>query len=212
MRPRLIADKDEVLSPVKPRDGQPIPDVVDLKLSKSALDAAKEGMVRVVNNPPAGTGDAAQMAEFLVAGKTGTAQAQRIFDPVRDEQGQAIYLGEDGSIIKSDRHGYYVVTNDAGEVVRDWDGLPILRRGTPAMAERPLASADRETAWPWYRGWGQDGTEVSHAWFIGFAPADEPQVAFAVMIEHGGSGGLAASVAKDVLTKCWEHGYIKVKR
>jgi penicillin-binding protein 2 len=33
----------------------------------------------------------------------------------------------------------------------------------------------------------------NHAWFVGIAPVDEPQIAVAVFIEHGGSGGLAAA-------------------
>lgn len=32
-----------------------------------------------------------------------------------------------------------------------------------------------------------------HAWFIGFAPAEDPQVAIAVVVEHGGVDGDAAS-------------------
>ena len=31
-----------------------------------------------------------------------------------------------------------------------------------------------------------------HAWFVGYAPADSPQVAAAVLVENGGSGGRAA--------------------
>jgi len=31
-----------------------------------------------------------------------------------------------------------------------------------------------------------------HAWFVGYAPADSPQVAFAVIVENGGSGGRTA--------------------
>ena len=38
---------------------------------------------------------------------------------------------------------------------------------------------------------------MDHAWFAGFAPADHPQVAFAVLVEHGGFGGeVAAPVAR----------------
>ncbi|MFQ5743836.1 MAG: penicillin-binding protein 2 [Acidobacteriota bacterium] len=33
----------------------------------------------------------------------------------------------------------------------------------------------------------------NHAWFIGLAPIDNPQVAVAVLIEHGGGGGAAAA-------------------
>ena len=39
-----------------------------------------------------------------------------------------------------------------------------------------------------------------HAWFVGYAPADDPQIAFAVIVEHGGHGGTtAAPIARKVL-------------
>ncbi len=41
---------------------------------------------------------------------------------------------------------------------------------------------------------------LPHAWFVGFAPAENPVVAFAFLVEHGGSGGeSAAPVAREVL-------------
>lgn len=41
-----------------------------------------------------------------------------------------------------------------------------------------------------------------HAWFIGFAPADDPQVAIAVIVENAGSGGgVAAPVARQMLVQ-----------
>lgn len=42
-------------------------------------------------------------------------------------------------------------------------------------------------------GTAESGTGTSHAWFIGFAPADEPRVAVAVVVEDGGQGGSVAS-------------------
>lgn len=33
----------------------------------------------------------------------------------------------------------------------------------------------------------------NHAWFVGVAPVDEPQIVVAVFVEHGGSGGRAAA-------------------
>ena len=33
----------------------------------------------------------------------------------------------------------------------------------------------------------------THAWFVGFAPFDDPQIAVAVVVEHGGAGGAAAA-------------------
>ena len=33
----------------------------------------------------------------------------------------------------------------------------------------------------------------SHAWFTGYAPAENPQLAVSVIVEEGGSGGAAAA-------------------
>ena len=42
---------------------------------------------------------------------------------------------------------------------------------------------------------------ADHSWFIGFAPAEEPQVAVAVIVENAGSGGLVATpIARRILT------------
>jgi penicillin-binding protein 2 len=41
-----------------------------------------------------------------------------------------------------------------------------------------------------------------HAWFVGFAPKDDPQIAFAVFVQNGGHGGtVAAPIAKAVLER-----------
>jgi penicillin-binding protein 2 len=40
----------------------------------------------------------------------------------------------------------------------------------------------------------------AHAWFAGFAPAEEPEVAIVVLVEHGGAGGrTAAPIAMQIL-------------
>lgn len=43
-----------------------------------------------------------------------------------------------------------------------------------------------------------------HSWFIGFAPADNPTIAVAVVLEHGGYGGgaSAAPIAREII-KTW---------
>ncbi len=47
--------------------------------------------------------------------------------------------------------------------------------------------------------------ERDHAWFIGYAPAEKPEIAFAIVIEHGGHGGTtAAPVARQVLELFFE--------
>jgi len=42
--------------------------------------------------------------------------------------------------------------------------------------------------------------QPTHAWFIAFAPAEHPRVAVAVIVEHGGTGGVAAApIARQVM-------------
>ena len=36
------------------------------------------------------------------------------------------------------------------------------------------------------------GDRPDHAWFAGYVPADQPRIAFVVVLEHAGSGGHAA--------------------
>jgi penicillin-binding protein 2 len=50
-------------------------------------------------------------------------------------------------------------------------------------------------------GRGEGGYEAAtHAWFIGFAPAGRPKIAFAVLVEHGGHGGdVAAPLAMEIV-------------
>jgi len=64
----------------------------------------------------------------------------------------------------------------------------------------------------WYRGYDPEGNNLKHAWFIGFAPAENPKIAFAVMVEYGGSGGtVAGPIAKGLLDALVEHGYLARK-
>ncbi len=44
-----------------------------------------------------------------------------------------------------------------------------------------------------------------HAWFVAFAPVENPQIALAVVVEHGGHGGaMAAPVAQAIIAKYFE--------
>jgi penicillin-binding protein 2 len=40
---------------------------------------------------------------------------------------------------------------------------------------------------------------VPHGWFVAFAPSEAPRIALAVLVEHGGSGGEAAALAREIL-------------
>lgn len=45
------------------------------------------------------------------------------------------------------------------------------------------------------------GNDKVNAWFVCFAPYDQPEVAVVVMIENGGHGNYAAEVSRDILTQ-----------
>lgn len=49
-------------------------------------------------------------------------------------------------------------------------------------------------------GTAENETGNTHAWYVGFAPAEDPVVAVAVIVEQGGSGGVvAAPIGRDVM-------------
>ncbi len=59
-----------------------------------------------------------------------------------------------------------------------------------------------------FAGWHPDR---DHAWFAGYAPAEKPEIAIVVLIEHGGPGGkVAAPVARRILEGYF--GRIKPRR
>lgn len=43
--------------------------------------------------------------------------------------------------------------------------------------------------------------QSTNAWFVGFAPYDNPEIAVVVIIENGGSGSLACYAARDILAQ-----------
>jgi penicillin-binding protein 2 len=56
---------------------------------------------------------------------------------------------------------------------------------------KPPGGVDVQNAWYYQR---------SHAWFAGFAPAADPELAIVVLVEHGGQGGkYAAPIATHIL-------------
>ncbi len=72
----------------------------------------------------------------------------------------------------------------------------VVRYGTASFAladeSLPLTGGKTGTS---EAGYGQE----SHSLFVGFAPADKPEIAIAVVVENGGYGSLAAApIAKEV--------------
>ena len=59
----------------------------------------------------------------------------------------------------------------------------VVQRGTGTNAQLQVAAVAGKT------GTAENSTGNPHAWFIGFAPAEAPQYAVAVIVENGGTSG-----------------------
>jgi peptidoglycan glycosyltransferase len=70
-----------------------------------------------------------------------------------------------------------------------------VKRAMALAAQEGTAKTDLSTELEYAgkTGTAQMGSVPDHAWFIGFAPVDAPQVAVAVLVEHGGMGAEAAA-------------------
>ena len=157
----------------------------DMKLSPLALREVKAGMINVVGSR-AGSGEELRRPDFEVAGKTGSAQAGKFSTELRDETD--------------------------GHVVREPDENGVEGKGRPLRRVFEPGTKDHPSELPWYyEGVGDGGQHLAHAWFIGYAPADNPQIAFCVFVEYGGSGGaVAGALARDVVEACVQRQYITV--
>jgi penicillin-binding protein 2 len=88
----------------------------------------------------------------------------------------------------------------------------VVNRGTGHRTRLPgiQVAAKTGTAQFSARSAGVDADELpyairDHAWLVGYAPAEDPQIAFAIFIEHGGHGGTtAAPVARRVLERFFD--------
>ena len=96
-----------------------------------------------------------------------------------------------------EKHGTRVVTR---QVARTLTGLmeSVVQEGTGVAAQ---ISGVRVAGKTGTAEVDVDGERKNHAWFIAFAPADDPKVAIAVVSEYGGVGGqVAAPLARAILT------------
>jgi penicillin-binding protein 2 len=90
------------------------------------------------------------------------------------------------------RRGMWQVVNERGGTAYS------IHEGAVAIAGKTGTAPIRERsdARP-LQGWDPD---VYHAWFAGWAPAERPEIAIAVMVEHGGIGGeVAAPIARRIV-------------
>ena len=124
--------KPNIVRKIKNRGGETLVQnsaqvVGNIPLNDESITLIQDALIGVVNDP-GGTGRRARMEDYLVAGKTGTAQ---------------------------------------------------------------VVSLDSQT---------DKKKHLDHAWFMSYAPAEAPEIAVVVLVEHGGKGGaVAAPLAKQII-------------
>ena len=76
----------------------------------------------------------------------------------------------------------------------------VVREGTGKNAQIPSWEIAGKT------GTAENPHGKPHAWFIGFAPSQNPQLAIAVVVENGGTGGtVAAPIAREIFLNALEN-------
>ncbi|MEO0078246.1 MAG: penicillin-binding protein 2 [candidate division WOR-3 bacterium] len=83
--------------------------------------------------------------------------------------------------------------------------IRVVKAGLDKVVEYGTAAAVRmkEVAIAGKTGTAQNPPRPDHAWFVGYAPADDPEVVFSVLVENAGHGGSVAAPIAARLIRAW---------
>jgi penicillin-binding protein 2 len=94
------------------------------------------------------------------------------------------------------RRGMWKVTNEPGGTAFEHghtDVVPVMGKTGTAEVKKHHKEGDEKDRDRW-------NPSAAHAWFAGWAPAEDPEIAIVVLVEHGGGGGaVAAPIAKQII-------------
>jgi penicillin-binding protein 2 len=142
----------------------------------------------VVMNMAIGQGNNSQsilnMARFYTALATDGSAAKPEVVRLKPERNKIMNLTDDQ--MAKLRDAMVGVTSSGGTAASAALGGGVALAGKTGTAQRFAATASQQ---------------CDHAWFVGFAPADKPQIVVAVMIECGGHGYRAARIASAIIGK-----------
>lgn len=116
-------------------------------------------------------------------------------------------------VAKSEYESYF--NEKLGIKTPEDDGININSDNLKLILEgmRSVTSESGGTAYSYFKNFnievgGKTGSaqmgvnnEKTHAWFIGFAPFDDPEIAVVILVENGGHGGYTAEAARDVMAQ-----------
>jgi penicillin-binding protein 2 len=94
------------------------------------------------------------------------------------------------------RRGMWKVTNEAGGTAFEHghtDAITVMGKTGTAEVKKHHKQDDEKDLDRW-------NPNADHAWFAGWAPAEDPEIAIVVLVEHGGAGGTVAwPIARQIL-------------
>lgn len=150
------------------------------KMNRPLLASSAIGQGEVLVSP-------LQMALVAAAiANDGVIMRPYFLDRVQDPSGRVVYKNEPRPWLKA-------TDGEVAKVIKK-AMVAVVRDGTGREASLPGVSVAGKT------GSAQNPHGDTHAWFVGFAPAENPRVVVAVIVENGGSGGaVAAPVARELM-------------
>jgi len=98
------------------------------------------------------------------------------------------------------KRGMWKVTNELGGTAYEHghiENLIVLGKTGTAEVKKHHKDGDDKDLERW-------NPSAAHAWFAGWAPADDPEIAIVVMVEHGGGGGLNAVPIAMRVVRDWQ--------
>jgi penicillin-binding protein 2 len=94
------------------------------------------------------------------------------------------------------KRGMWKVTNELGGTAFEHghvENLVVMGKTGTAEVKKHHRQEDEKELDRW-------NPNAAHAWFAGWAPADDPEIAIVVLVEHGGAGGQVAwPIAKQII-------------
>ncbi|HHU75313.1 MAG TPA: penicillin-binding protein 2 [Firmicutes bacterium] len=173
---------------------------------KGGIVASREYKEQLLNEPwyPAETMDAAigqgycsitllQLANYVsMIANGGVHYRPFLVDKIIDCEGNVEMVAEPEVLHTME------ISDLTWQIIREGMGLVTLPGGTASrLADFPVRVAGK-TGSAQVAGRGSD--IPSHSFFVGYAPADNPQIALVVFIKYGGTGGTSAvPVAREIL-------------
>jgi len=223
------------LRPVRLVESDPAGESRSTNLGQTGLSLIRDGMDRVINGNGTGKYARDEQDRVHLAGKSGSAEVGpqiRWRITYADKHTQSVEPSDkDRFIIALKGAGAHVETPEEtldpasnqvcwtityrevhAEIVASWekdDFLQDLKAREDVTDIEPPEKIVYPILKPEDRGTETRSNGLAHAWFIGYAPAENPRVVITIFIEYGQSGGPAAGpVFRDIALKCKELGYL----